>query len=147
MRPEPMRLADQSGSAEAYGCDKTELSLRESSSRKPAIILMIFPHAIAYAESFGYGIVQDLVGHGIGTHLHEEPQMPNFRQKRKGIKLVPGMTLAIEPMINMGTWKVAGWMMTGRWSQKTIVCPLTMRTPSSSQRVSRRSYLCKGGVR
>ena len=59
-----------------------------------------------YVSGFGYGIVQDLVGHGIGTHLHEDPQIPNFRQKRRGIILVPGMTLAIEPMVNMGTWKV-----------------------------------------
>lgn len=59
-----------------------------------------------YVSQFGYGIVQDLVGHGIGTHLHEDPQIPNFRQRRRGMKLVPGMTLAIEPMINMGTWEV-----------------------------------------
>ncbi len=59
-----------------------------------------------YVSRYGYGIVQDLVGHGIGTSLHEDPQVPNFRQKRRGMKLVPGMTLAIEPMINMGTWKV-----------------------------------------
>lgn len=59
-----------------------------------------------YVSGFGYGIVQDLVGHGIGESLHEDPQIPNFRQKRRGMKLVPGMTLAIEPMINMGTWKV-----------------------------------------
>lgn len=56
----------------------------------------------AYAESFGYGVVRDLVGHGIGTVLHEDPQIPNFAQRRRGIRLVPGMTLAIEPMINMG---------------------------------------------
>ena len=56
----------------------------------------------AYAESFGYGVVRDLVGHGIGTHLHEEPEVPNFAQKKKGIRLEPGMTLAVEPMINMG---------------------------------------------
>ena len=56
----------------------------------------------AYISKFGYGIVRDLVGHGIGTQLHEDPQIPNFRQKRKGVKLQPGMTLAIEPMINMG---------------------------------------------
>lgn len=56
----------------------------------------------AYAESFGYGVVRDLVGHGIGTALHEDPQIPNFAQKRRGIRLVPGMTLAIEPMINIG---------------------------------------------
>lgn len=59
-----------------------------------------------YVSRFGYGIVQDLVGHGIGTSLHEDPQVPNFRQRRRGMKLVPGMTLAIEPMINMGTWEV-----------------------------------------
>ena len=56
----------------------------------------------AYVSQFGYGIVRDLVGHGIGTHLHEDPQIPNFRQHKKGILLEPGMTLAIEPMINMG---------------------------------------------
>ncbi|MDO4522395.1 MAG: type I methionyl aminopeptidase [Eubacteriales bacterium] len=55
-----------------------------------------------YAESFGYGVVRDLVGHGIGTSLHEDPQIPNFPQKRRGIRLQPGMTLAIEPMINAG---------------------------------------------
>ena len=55
-----------------------------------------------YVSGFGYGIVRDLVGHGIGTSLHEDPQIPNFRQRRRGIKLVPGMTLAIEPMINLG---------------------------------------------
>ncbi len=67
----------------------------------------------AYVSQFGYGIVRDLVGHGIGTHLHEDPQIPNFAQKKRGIKLAPGMTLAVEPMINMGTWKVEflsdGW--------------------------------------
>ena len=56
----------------------------------------------AYAESFGYGVVRDLVGHGIGTNLHEDPQIPNFKQRSRGIRLQPGMTLAIEPMINMG---------------------------------------------
>lgn len=55
-----------------------------------------------YAESFGYGVVRELVGHGIGTEMHEDPQIPNFRQRRRGMKLQPGMTLAIEPMINMG---------------------------------------------
>ena len=55
-----------------------------------------------YVSQFGYGIVRDLVGHGIGTRLHEEPQIPNFRQIKHGPRLMPGMTLAIEPMINMG---------------------------------------------
>ncbi len=62
----------------------------------------------AYAESFGYGVVRDMVGHGIGTALHEDPQIPNFKEPGmgKGIKLRPGMTFAIEPMINAGTWEV-----------------------------------------
>ena len=62
-----------------------------------------------YAEGFGYGVVRDLVGHGIGTHLHEEPEIPNFRKLSRGIKLRSGMTLAVEPMINMGVADVA-WM-------------------------------------
>ena len=67
-------------------------------------------NAIAdYVTPYGYGIVRDLVGHGIGTRLHEEPQIPNFAQRRKGLRLQPGMTLAIEPMINMGTADVE-WM-------------------------------------
>lgn len=56
----------------------------------------------AYAEHFGYGVVRDLVGHGVGRALHEDPEVPNFAQKRRGIRLRPGMTLAIEPLINMG---------------------------------------------
>ena len=62
-----------------------------------------------YAEGFGYGVVRDLCGHGIGTHLHEEPEIPNFKQFRRGIKLRPGMTLAVEPMVNLGTREVV-WM-------------------------------------
>ncbi len=62
-----------------------------------------------YAESFGYGVVRDLVGHGIGTALHEDPQIPNFVCKGRGIRLQAGMTLAIEPMIDMGTEEVC-WL-------------------------------------
>ncbi|MFQ9510283.1 MAG: type I methionyl aminopeptidase [Lachnospiraceae bacterium] len=58
------------------------------------------------AESYGYGVVRDLVGHGIGTSLHEDPQIPNFKPVGRGIKLRAGMTLAIEPMINAGSYKV-----------------------------------------
>lgn len=56
----------------------------------------------AYAEHFGYGVVRDLVGHGVGRALHEDPEVPNFSQRKRGIRLRPGMTLAIEPMINLG---------------------------------------------
>lgn len=67
----------------------------------------------AYVTPYGYGIVRDLVGHGIGTHMHEPPHIPNYAVKRRGIRLCPGMTLAVEPMINMGTgdveWMDDGW--------------------------------------
>ena len=70
----------------------------------------------AYANERGYGVVEDLVGHGIGTSLHEDPQVPNFRQKGRGMLLVPGMTLAIEPMINAGgkevQWEEDDWTVT-----------------------------------
>ena len=64
-------------------------------------------HAIqSYCESFGYGVVRDLVGHGIGRSLHEAPQIPNFGRKGTGRKMKDGMTICIEPMINMGTHEV-----------------------------------------
>ena len=59
-----------------------------------------------YVNRFGFTCVRDLVGHGIGTSMHEDPQIPNFRQHRRGIKLQAGMTLAIEPMVNAGSWEV-----------------------------------------
>ncbi len=64
-------------------------------------------NAIAdYNEKFGYGVIRDLVGHGIGTELHEDPEVPNFRQERRGMKLYEGMTLAIEPMVAAGGYAV-----------------------------------------
>ena len=66
-----------------------------------------------YANSRGYGVVEDLTGHGIGRSLHEDPQVPNFRQRGRGMKLLPGMTIAIEPMINIGGpevyWEENDW--------------------------------------
>lgn len=59
-----------------------------------------------YANARGYGVVRDLCGHGIGSHLHEAPEIPNYEMNRRGPKLRRGMTLAIEPMINVGTWEV-----------------------------------------
>ena len=59
-----------------------------------------------YAEERGYGVVRDLCGHGIGTALHEAPEITNYAVGRKGVRLRPGMTLAIEPMINIGTHEV-----------------------------------------
>lgn len=71
-------------------------------------------NAIAdYVIPYGYGIVHDLVGHGIGKSMHEAPMIPNFPQRRRGVRLKAGMTLAIEPMINIGTgeveWLDDGW--------------------------------------
>ena len=71
-------------------------------------------HAVqSYAESFGYGVVRDLTGHGIGRNMHEDPSVPNFGRPGHGTRLRAGMTLAIEPMITMGDYHVAelddGW--------------------------------------
>lgn len=59
-----------------------------------------------YARERGYGVVRDLCGHGIGANLHEAPEIPNYEMNRKGVRLRRGMTLAIEPMINIGTHAV-----------------------------------------
>ncbi len=64
-------------------------------------------HAVqAYVESHGFSVVRNYVGHGIGSEMHEEPQIPNFGKPGKGPKLEKGMVLAIEPMVNIGTWEV-----------------------------------------
>ena len=71
-------------------------------------------HAVqSHVEQYGFCPVRDLAGHGVGLRLHEEPLVPNYGSPGMGLELRPGMTLAIEPMINMGTWKVKtlddGW--------------------------------------
>jgi methionyl aminopeptidase len=76
--------------------------------------LLDIAHAIqSWVESQGFSVVRDFVGHGIGRALHEDPQVPNFGPPHHGPRLRPGMVLAIEPMINMGTWEVKiledGW--------------------------------------
>lgn len=67
----------------------------------------------SYVEAHGYSVVRQFVGHGVGTSLHEAPEVPNFGQKGRGIRLVPGMTIAIEPMVNAGGFAVKtlsnGW--------------------------------------
>lgn len=69
-----------------------------------------------HAESHGYGVVRELVGHGLGRQLHEKPEVPNYGKRGKGPKLKNGMVLAIEPMINMGTKNIVqhsdGWTIT-----------------------------------
>ena len=56
----------------------------------------------SYVEALGYGVVREYVGHGIGTEMHEEPEVPNYGRPGHGVRLVPGMVIAIEPMVNMG---------------------------------------------
>ena len=67
----------------------------------------------SYVEQFGYGVVRELVGHGVGKDLHEDPEVPNYGKRGKGVKLEAGMVIAIEPMINLGTKNVVqekdGW--------------------------------------
>jgi methionyl aminopeptidase len=70
-----------------------------------------------YVESHGYQVVRDFVGHGIGSHMHEEPQVPNFGKAGMGPRLQPGMTIAIEPMVNVGTYEVV--VLSNRWTAVT----------------------------
>ena len=75
---------------------------------KPGYRIGDISHAIGeYVRSQGYSVVKEFQGHGIGREMHEDPQIPNFRQRRRGMKLQAGMTLCIEPMINMGRADVA----------------------------------------
>jgi methionyl aminopeptidase len=66
-----------------------------------------------HVEQFGYGVVREMVGHGVGENLHEDPQVPNYGKRGRGIKLKEGMVIAIEPMINLGTKNIKqlsdGW--------------------------------------
>lgn len=77
---------------------------------KPGYHIVDIGRAIQeYVETNGFSVVRDLVGHGVGKKLHEKPDVPNFASKQKGAKLKPGMTLAIEPMVNAGEYDVV-WM-------------------------------------
>ncbi|MEG0545555.1 MAG: type I methionyl aminopeptidase [Oscillospiraceae bacterium] len=71
----------------------------------------------SYCEEKGYGVVREYTGHGVGTHLHEDPSVPNFGTPGRGVRLLPGMVIAIEPMINMG--KAAIKQLPDGWTVKT----------------------------
>lgn len=71
-----------------------------------------------YCTQRGYGVVRDYTGHGVGAKLHEDPSVPNFGTPGRGVRLLPGMTIAIEPMINQGTEKVKS--MSDGWTVKTL---------------------------
>lgn len=86
---------------------------------KPGFRLSDISHAIqSYAESFGFSVVRDFVGHGIGKKMHEEPQIPNFGSPGKGPRLQKGMVLAIEPMINAGKYHVN--ILSNDWTVVTL---------------------------
>ncbi|MBQ9350886.1 type I methionyl aminopeptidase [Phyllobacterium sp.] len=70
-----------------------------------------------YCEGRGFSVVRDYVGHGVGAKLHEDPSVPNFGTPGRGVRLLPGMTIAIEPMINMGGWEVK--RLSDGWTVKT----------------------------
>lgn len=70
-----------------------------------------------YIDQFGYGVVEDFVGHGIGTKVHEDPEIPNYASTSKGIKIKKNMTFAVEPMINLGTFEV--YTTDDNWTVKT----------------------------
>jgi methionyl aminopeptidase len=71
-----------------------------------------------HVEASGFSVVRDLVGHGVGRKLHEEPSIPNFGEPGTGIEIKDGMTLAIEPMVNAGTWRVK--VATDGWTVLTV---------------------------
>jgi len=86
---------------------------------KPGFRLSDISHAIqTYAESFGFSVVRDFVGHGVGKKMHEEPQIPNFGSPGKGPRLQKGMVLAIEPMINAGKYHVN--ILSNDWTVVTL---------------------------
>jgi methionyl aminopeptidase len=71
-----------------------------------------------HVEAAGFGVVRAFVGHGIGRALHEDPQIPNFGEPGKGMLLKPGMVLAIEPMVTMGSWEVR--ILSDQWTAVTV---------------------------
>ena len=80
----------------------------------PGMRLGDIGHAVqSYAEAHGCGVVRDLCGHGIGREMHEDPEVPNFGKPGRGLRLTKGLVIAIEPMLNLGTWRVRtlsdGW--------------------------------------
>lgn len=98
----------------------TERALHEGIARAvPGNRLGDIGHAIqSTAEAAGFGVVRDLVGHGVGRAPHEEPQVPNWGRPGRGLRLTPGLVLAIEPMINEGTPEVR--TLADRWTVVTL---------------------------
>jgi len=98
----------------------TEKSLYEGLEQaKPGNRVSDISHAIeSFVKPYGYGIVEEFTGHGIGRELHEEPYVPNFGLPNQGPMLKPGMTFCVEPMINLGTKRVK--VLTDNWTTVTV---------------------------
>jgi methionyl aminopeptidase len=76
-------------------------------------------HAIqTYVEENGFSVVREYVGHGVGAQMHEAPEVPNFGKPGRGPRLLKGMTIAVEPMVNVGTWEVK--VLKDGWTVKTL---------------------------
>ncbi|MDP8208240.1 MAG: type I methionyl aminopeptidase [Candidatus Electryonea clarkiae] len=107
---------------------------------KPGSHLSDIGHAVqSYVEKRGFSVVRDLVGHGIGKELHEEPQVPNYGKAGRGVKLREGMVIAIEPMINLGTYKVDilddGWTVVTRDGKPSAHFEHTVAITSNGPRI------------
>lgn len=100
-------------------CEVTEQSLYEAIKvALPGNRIGDIGHAVQrYVEANGFSVVRDFVGHGVGAKLHEDPSVPNFGTSGRGLRLLPGMTIAIEPMVNQGTFQVK--TMPDGWTVKT----------------------------
>lgn len=97
-------------------------------------------HAVQqYAESFGYSVVREMVGHGIGRNMHEAPEVPNYGQPGRGKKLLPGMVICIEPMINEGKKEIYlhrnGWEVSTRDKKKSAHFELTVHITEGAPEV------------
>ena len=109
IKPEIQQLLDITEKSLYIGLDQA----------KPGNRVSDISHAIeAYVKPFGYGIVEEFTGHGIGRDLHEEPFVPNFGLPNQGPLLKPGMTFCVEPMINLGTKRVK--VLTDNWTTVTV---------------------------
>ena len=97
----------------------TEKSLYEGIKMvRPGNRIGDISHAVqTVVEAAGFSVVRDFVGHGVGAELHEDPQIPNYGRAGRGPRLAPGMTLAIEPMVNVGDWQV--WVTDNDWTVRT----------------------------
>ncbi len=86
---------------------------------RPGYRVSDISHAIqSYVEKNGYSVVRDYVGHGVGSEMHEEPEVPNFGKPGHGPRLMPGMTIAVEPMVNAGGFNVR--VLSNDWTVVTV---------------------------